>query len=261
MKLRRGDVEIEWDAIGSGPALLLLHAFPLDRRQWSETARSLSQRYRVLTIDARGFGDSKGGLPASLPDFADDAAAVLDASGTPMAGVCGLSMGGYVALAFADRHAARLSALVLADTRAGADSDEARRGRDQGIRTVREQGASTFVAPMPNRLLSARASDALREQVLALMRHQPADAIANALAAMRDRPDRTGELGRIDCPTLVLVGEADALTPPAEAEALSGCIKGAQLQVLPGAGHLSNLEAPEAFSSALAGFLDGAFPD
>jgi len=259
MRLARDGVELAWDSVGAGPALLLLHAFPLDRTMWAGTVARLSPRHRVLTLDARGFGESTLGAPCSLETMADDAVAVLDAAGVPMAAVCGLSMGGYVALAFARRHESRLAALVLADTRAGTDSPDGRRARDEGIARVRTEGVEAFVAPQPARLLSAAAPPSLRAEALAIMCRQSIGGIANALAAMRDRPDRTAELSQLGCPTLVLVGADDTLTPPAEARALAQAIPGAQLRELAGAGHLSNLEAPLAFDAALAEFLDEVY--
>src|SRR5204863_3778474 len=138
---------------------------------------ALSPRYRVIAMDLRGFGESTIGGPASLEEFADDAAAVLDAAGVPMAAVGGLSMGGYVALAFARRHPSRLAALVLADTRAGADSPEGKRARDEGIARVRSEGVAPFVAPQPARLLSPAAPASVREHALSIMRRQSVGAI------------------------------------------------------------------------------------
>jgi pimeloyl-ACP methyl ester carboxylesterase len=254
-------MNVAYEIVGHGPALLLLHAFPLDRRMWRETAASLADRYRVISFDFRGFGESPmGDGPASLERWADDAAALLDTAGVPIASVAGLSMGGYVALAFAARHPARLGALVLGDTRAGADSPEGKKGRDDGIALVRSRGAAAFVDPMPGRLLSARASEELKRRVRELGGSQAPEAIAGALAAMRDRPDRTGELGAIACPALVMVGSDDALTPPAEARAMARAIPGCKLVELAGAGHLANLEAPDAFTRALGDFLDAESP-
>lgn len=261
MRLRRPGGEVAYQIAGEGPTVLLLHAFPFDRRMWRSTAASLSPRYRVISVDLGGFGGSLRAGAASLADFADDAAAVLDAVGAPMAAVVGLSMGGYVALALAGHHPARLAALVLADTRAGADADAVRRGRDEGIATVGAHGVEAFVAPMADRLLAPSASPSLRAEVLAMMKSQSAPAIAHALAALRDRPDRSRELASIGCPALVLVGAEDRLTPPSEARAMAAQVPGARFVELAGAGHLSCLEAPGAFEAALAEFLDEVFPD
>jgi pimeloyl-ACP methyl ester carboxylesterase len=189
--------------------------------------------------------------------MADDVAALLDELGVPMAAVGGLSMGGYVALAFARRHPARLSALILADTRAAADSEAARQAREDGIAKVLAGGTSEFLDGIPFRLLSGKADDALRRRVRGLAEQRPEGIIA-ALAAMRDRPDRTAELGELRCPTLVVAGAEDSVTPPSEAQAMARAIPGARYVDIPGAGHLSNLEAPEAFDAAVNSFLDEA---
>ncbi len=236
--------------VGSGAPLVLLHAFPLDRRMWWATASALAARRRVICPDLRGFGESPLGAPYSIADLADDVARLMDALGLSRATVGGLSMGGYVALAFAGRHGARLEGLILADTRAAADSPEARRGRDEAIALVEATGVDAYLERLIPRLLSPGASDALRAEVQTLGRQSP-DAVLAGLVAMRDRPDRRGELPLIACPTLVIVGAEDALTPPAEAAAMAAAIPGARLVELPGAGHLSCLEAPGAFAAAL----------
>jgi 3-oxoadipate enol-lactonase len=265
MKVDAGGVELAYDARGTGPTLVLLHGFPVDRRMWTETAERLAARFRVLTLDFRGFGESATRSPSSEPPslltLADDVAALLDAEGAPVAAIGGLSMGGYVALAFAARHPARLSALILADTRAAADSPDAKRARDDGIARLRAGDAAAFLAPMPDKLLSPRAPAALRDQVGALAAAQSPEALAWALAAMRDRPDRSDGVRGLRCPTLVVVGSDDAITPPAEAAALRATIPGARLVELPGAGHLSGLEAPAAFSAAVGEFLDDVIAD
>jgi pimeloyl-ACP methyl ester carboxylesterase len=254
VKLRRDGVEIGYEIGGSGPAILFLHAFPVDKRMWHEAAAELQPRFRTIAMDMRGFGDSTGAAP-SLETVADDAAALLDALGVPMAAVCGLSMGGYLALAFAERHVARLGALILADTRAAADSPEARKNRDAGIATLRERGTAPFAEPMIPRLLSPPAGDAVRARVRELSAQRP-EALAAALAAMRDRPDRSETLRTLDCPTLLLCGSDDALSPPIEMRALAHAVPGAQLVELPHAGHLSAMENPAAFARAIEEFLD-----
>jgi pimeloyl-ACP methyl ester carboxylesterase len=256
MKFQRRGVDLAYDVRGEGPLVLLLHAFPFDRRMWQDTAEALAARHRVATLDFRGFGESSlGAPPPSLEDLAEDVASLLDTLGAPMATLAGLSMGGYVALAFARRHPARLAALALCDTRAGADGEAARQARQDGIRKLEADGVAEFLDGMPLRLLSRGASDLLRRRVRLLSEQRPHALIA-ALAAMRDRPDRTAELAEIRCPTLVLVGAEDTVTPPSEAETMAQAIPGSRLAVLPGAGHLSNLEVPAAFEAALTQFLD-----
>jgi pimeloyl-ACP methyl ester carboxylesterase len=210
----------------------------------------------VITIDLRGFGASRGA--GSIADFADDVARVLDRAGVVMSAVCGCSMGGYVALAFAARHGARLSALVLSDTRAGADAPEARRQRDAAITQLKGGGIDAYVSPLVDRLLSPRASAAVRLTLKEWARAQSASALSAGLLALRDRPDRSAELSQVACPTLVVVGEDDVVTPPAEARQLAAAIPSAHLVELPGAGHLPCVELPPAFGAAVRAFLADA---
>lgn len=251
MRIRAGERDAAYDDVGAGPPLILLHAFPFDRRMWSVNAPALAGRFRVITPDLRGFGEAPAGGPYSIADLADDVAALMDALGLSRASIGGLSMGGYVALAFAARHGARLEGLILADTKAGPDSPEARRGRDEAIALVTAQSVDAYLERQLPKLLSARASDTLRATTRALAKQTP-DAVIAGLVAMRDRPDRRLELPRIACPTLVVVGSADVLTPPSEAAAMASAIPGARLVELPGAGHLASLEEPSAFAALIA---------
>jgi pimeloyl-ACP methyl ester carboxylesterase len=256
MRKRIGALELGYEVRGSGAALLLLHAFPLDRRMWDETAAALAVERRVIALDARGFGESElGPGDHSIETLADDAVALLDALGVPMATVAGLSMGGYVALALARRHPARLGGLILADTRAGADGAEARRGRDDSIARVERDGVAPLADGLTPRLLSPSAPESLRRRVRELALPQSPASVIAALRALRDRPDRTAELRDIRCPTLILVGGEDAITPPAEARAMAAAIPAARIVELPAAGHLSNLESPAAFAAAINSFL------
>ena len=194
-----------------------------------------------------------------MDDYARDAVALLDHLGVREAVVCGLSMGGYAAFALYRLAGERVRGLVLMDTRAEADSPEARRARDQQIALAREQGAAAIAETMVSRLLAPetlRRNPAVAEQVRAMMVATPVSGIAGALAAMRDRPDSTAMLGSLEgLPTLVVVGEHDELMSPASHEALAAAIPGAKLAVIPGAGHLPPLETPEAVTHVLGAFL------
>jgi 3-oxoadipate enol-lactonase len=254
MKVSIGSRQLAYESVGSGPVLVLVHAFPFDSRMWRKTAATLASQRRVITPDMRGFGLSdlgSGGF--SIADLADDVAALLDALKLPAATVGGMSMGGYVALAFARRHRDRLKSLILADTKAAADTPEARQGRETAITLVEQQGVPALLEKQISRLLSASASDSLRAEVRALGA-QPPDAVIAAIRALRDRPDRTAELPEIAVPTLVVVGSEDGLSPPAEAQLMAAAMPDARVAEIPGAAHLSNLENPNAFAAALAGF-------
>jgi len=255
MKARIGDRALAYESIGGGQPLVLVHAFPLDGRMWMSTARTLADRCRVIVPDMRGFGASDlGGSDPSIADMADDVAALLDGLGIERAAVGGLSMGGYVALAFAARHRARLERLILADTRAAADSDVARAGRADALALVAKDGVAALVERQLAALLSPAASEAVREQVRGLGRQSPVG-VSAGVRALRDRPDRRAELSAIRCPTLVIVGSEDKISPPAEMAEIASAIPEARLVEIAGAGHLSNLERPNEFSSAIAQFI------
>lgn len=258
MNRRCGDRQITFDDVGTGAGgapVVLLHPFPFDRRYWAATAAALAPRRRVITPDARGFGESPATGPFAIADLADDLAALLDALGVPAAAVVGLSMGGYAALAFAQRHPARLAALVLADTRAAADSSETRRAREDARALIESSGSSTYLDRSLPRLLAPDAPPALLARVRALAEAR-GERIIPGLAALRDRPDRTGELAAIRCPTLVIAGARDQVVPIDEMRGMSAAIPQARFVALDGAGHLANLEAPAPFEAALAAFLD-----
>jgi pimeloyl-ACP methyl ester carboxylesterase len=250
---------IEYADEGRGTALLLFHAFPLGLFQWDPQAGALSGAARLVRFDARGFGASDlAEGPLTMDRIADDGAALLDHLGLDRAVVGGCSMGGYAALAFARRHPGRLAGLYLQDTKAPPDTDEARAGRASLAARVLAEGAGAAAEAFLPKLVGATTHRgrpalvaSLRERILAT---RPAG-IAAARHGLGERADSRPGLGAIRVPTLVLVGEEDVLTPPAEAEALAAAIPGARLERVSGAGHLANLESPEAVSGALAAFV------
>jgi 3-oxoadipate enol-lactonase len=249
------------DVQGNGVSVLFLHAFPLGLAMWEPQVTALRGQYRVLRFDARGFGGSPPGDGLlSMERIADDASALLDHLGVGQAVVCGLSMGGYAALALARRHPGRLRGLVLADTRAAADTPEGRQNRATVAEKVLREGAGAAAEAFVPKLLGAttqRDRPAVVTQVREMILGNPPRGIADALAGLAARADSTPTLKEIRVPTLVVCGEEDALTPPADAETLQQGIAGSRKVLLPRAGHLSNLEDPDAFNRALLGFLAG----
>jgi pimeloyl-ACP methyl ester carboxylesterase len=231
--------------------LLLLHAFPLDASMWEPQASALGADVHVVAPNFPGFGGASEPLDVLTMDAAADAAASsLSAAGVDRALVCGLSMGGYAALAFWRRHRDRVAGLVLANTRAGADDDAGRERRRALAERLRAEG-SAFLVESPPPLLSASAPAELWDRVKAIIAAQPAAAIASASLGMAERPDSTGDLAGIDVPVLVVTSSGDTLIPPEASTPMVGQIPGARLEVLEGAGHLSNLERPPAFSQLL----------
>lgn len=228
---------------------------------WEPQLAALSESYRVIVPDLSGFGASQGVSPdqaCRMSDLAADAVALLDHLGIGRAVVGGLSMGGYTALAIAEGAPERLRGLILADTRAGTDAEEARRTRLETAQRVLQEGTDFLVGTLTPRLLG-RTTREKRPDVVArverMIREAPPAGVAAAQRGMAVRPDRTRVLPRLDVPVLILVGEEDELTPPAEAQAMEREVRGGELVTIPEAGHLASLERPETFNEALAGFL------
>lgn len=244
--------------VGRGLPVVLLHAFPLNRMMWEPQIAALFGECRCIAPDLRGFGDSPRSGPYSMDQYADDVVALLDALQIERAVVGGLSMGGYVALALWRRHRKRIRALVLADTRSGADTDEAKQKRGELIALARSEGSPAVADRQITGLLGKSTREKqpeLVDRIRSIMAGESPAGIVGALAAMRDRPDSTPLLAGIDVPTLIVVGDEDVVTPPKEARAMHDAIRGSRLEVIPGAGHLSNLERPAAFNAALSDFV------
>jgi 3-oxoadipate enol-lactonase len=256
-------VELTWKdrparvrEMGSGPAIVLAHGYPLDGAMWSGVARVLGERFRVLKPDLPGSGENEAPADASMDDYADFLAAVLEALPAPR-GLAGFSMGGYAALALMRRRPDLVGALALVDTRATPDDDAGKAKRDEAAQTARTNGAAAIADAMVPRLLSPESQKQrdLVERVRRIILRQKVETIAAELAAMRDRPDSRPGLASIRVPTLVVVGDQDALTPPADSEAMAAAVPGARLVTIAGAAHLTPMERPGAVASALGGFF------
>ncbi|WP_447979240.1 alpha/beta fold hydrolase [Candidatus Nitrospira bockiana] len=252
-------VELAYTDEGRGIPIVFLHAFPLSRAMWDPQRAALSRRCRVIALDLRGHGESAPLTgPFTLDDLADDVNGLLAHLSIPQAVLAGLSMGGYVAFAFCRRHAARLKALILADTRAQADTPEGREGRFKMIEAAETRGPEAVAEEMLPKLLSPKTRDGrpdLVARVRSIILGTPVATIAADLKAMAARPDSTPMLATIACPTLVLVGEEDRATPPSDARLMAAGIPGARLVTIPEAAHLANVEAPDRFNDAVASFL------
>ncbi|MDP9227156.1 MAG: alpha/beta hydrolase, partial [Actinomycetota bacterium] len=243
------------DSGGGGTPVLLVHAFPLNAGMWQPQIESLGRRFRLIAPDLKGFGGSEA--PEAMADYsvdgyADDLRGLLGALGLERIVLVGLSLGGYVALAFLRRHPEVVAALVLADSRAEADSTEGQEKRTAQQTQVREHGTARLIDSLAEALLAAptrERSPEIVDHAKRLMDNSPQGYIS-ALEAMKNRPDSTTDLVKINVPTLMLVGENDAVTPPEASRKMHEHVRGSRLVVLPDAGHLSNLEAPEAFTRA-----------
>ena len=250
---------------GSGTPLLLLHAFPLSARMWQAQLDELpgpdGSAARVLAVDLRGFGGTAlGPDQPSLDLLADDLALLLDQAGLERAVVGGLSLGGYTALAFARRHPRRLAGLLLADTKATADTEQQRANRERIAQAVLARDSVRLLVDeqLPSPLLgasSAARDPRLVERVRELMEQAAPQSVAWMQRAMAARGDSLELLAGLDVPALVLVGAEDLITPVADAEAMAAALPDAELAVLPETGHLSAMEAPDAFNAAVRGLL------
>lgn len=246
---------------GEGPALLLLHAFPLDASMWDAQVAVLSGRYRCLRPDFWGCGDSPPiAGTATIDGYAAAVLRELDARGVEGFAMCGSSMGGYTAFALLRAAPHRVRAVALAGTRAAADNDSARAARREMAEQVRAGGVEAIVEPMTARLLCPRCREEVHiaDPVRGRIRRCGAAGVLAAIDAIADRPDSTPMLGDIGAPALVACGSEDVIVPIAEAREMAAAIPDAQLAEFEGAAHLPSLEQPMAFSALLGSFLDDA---
>ena len=263
MRILAHGLNLGYEEWGSGQPLVLLHAFPCNRSMWAHQISALTQthHFRVILPDFRGFGESdvpEGSYPMEL--LAEDTAALLDALHIEQFILGGLSMGGYASFALYRKYAQRVQALILADTRAQADTPEARANREEMIQLAERGGSAAVAEHMLLRVLTAqtlRDPTGTTARLRAMMEAASPAGIIGAQRGMGERPDSTDLLPQIHCPTLILVGEQDALTTLAEAQYMAERIPDARVVIIPQAGHLANMEQPEAFNQALVAFLEG----
>ncbi|WP_033824090.1 alpha/beta fold hydrolase [Kitasatospora sp. MBT63] len=249
-------------ARATGTPLVLLHAFPFSARMWAAQLERLAgaagELARVFAPDQRGFGAAPLGDDApSLDLVADDVARLLDEAEVDRAVVGGLSMGGYVAMAFARRHPDRLCGLLLADTKAAPDTEQARTNRERIAAAVLARDSVQLLAEekVAESLLGPAAGPDLLAEVRVMIAEASPQAVAWAQRAMAARGDSLEVLAAVDVPAAVIVGEADAVTPLAEARMMAEAMADAELTVIPAVGHLSSLEAPETFDAAVRALL------
>jgi pimeloyl-ACP methyl ester carboxylesterase len=256
-RVRGGDVRFL--EAGAGWPVLLIHAFPVNVDMWRPQLERVPEGWRFIAPAVRGFGPEPAAHgPFTLDDVAADLAEFMDHLKLDTAVIGGLSMGGYITLALFRRSPERFDGMILADTRAEADTPEGREGRRTMIELVRAKGPGAVADQMLPKLLSAATRERQPELVAwvsRMIQSASVEAIAAALEAMMARPDSTPDLSRVNCPALIIVGAEDEITPETNARAMEKHIDRSRVVVLPDAGHLSNLESPDAFSRALSDFL------
>ena len=260
MKIEINGIHLDYREAGTGTPVILVHAFALEQTMWDAQVAALKDRYRVITIDMRGFGNSavvKG--TSQMKQMAADVHEVMKALAIDKAIMVGLSMGGYVLFAFYRAFKDAVQALVFADTRATADTEEARANRLRSAEKAEREGAAAIADETTPKLLGDTTLSNhpdLVKRVHTIQAANSPDGIAAAQRGMAARPDSTDLLAEIVCPTLVIVGTEDKLTPPSEAELIHRGIRNSKLRVIEHSGHLSNMETPDEFNKILIEFID-----
>ena len=251
---------MHWREAGSGEPIVFLHAFPFNSGMWEGQLSALPPGWRGIAPDLRGFGrtPATGAGPLLMEDFADDVIALLDHLQLPTAVLCGLSMGGYIALAAHRKYADRIRGLILSDTRATADTEEGKQARAQLAAKVRAEGAQAVVGSMLPKLLSDETHKSRPElvgEVQQMMMTASPESVARALEGMAARPTSEDLFSSIHCNVLIIHGDDDAVIPRGDAQMMARGIRGARIQLVDDAGHLPNLERPDVFNRFVGDFL------
>jgi 3-oxoadipate enol-lactonase len=258
-QITSGDADIFYEALGSGPPVVLLHPFPTNHNLWKPAAQALITRYRVILPDLRGHGESGGEGPATMEKHAADIARVLDHEEVRRAAFVGVSIGGYVLFEFWRKYRARVDALVLCNTKAQADTPEARAVRLQAANFVLERGTELFFGSMIPKLMGKTTRDTrpdLVEGALRMMRTMSPEDVAMVQRGMAERQDSMETLKTINVPTMLVTGDEDSLTGVGEAELMRQNISGSEIKLIAKAGHYSPWEQPEEAGKLLRQFLD-----
>jgi len=260
-RVHSDDAEIVYWVLGDGPPVVLLHPFPAHHEFWMPVAQSLASRYRLVLPDLRGHGESGVGEgPATMAKHAADVAHVMDDARVGRAPLIGVSIGGYLLFEFWRQHPDRVAALGLCNTKAPADSTEARAARLQAANDVLDRGTEPFLHSMISRLLGKTTFETRPDMVdgaLRMMRQMSPEDIAQVQRGMAERPDSIDTLKNINVPALLVTGDEDILTGINEAELMRRHIAGSHLRVIPKAGHYSPWEQPEEAFKIIRHFLDG----
>jgi pimeloyl-ACP methyl ester carboxylesterase len=259
-KIGSDDAEIFYDVAGAGPPVILLHPFPAHHEFWLPLAEYLSSRYQLIMPDLRGHGESGlGNGPATMQKHASDVAHVMTDAGIDRAPLIGVSIGGYTIFEFWRAFRDRVSALVLCNTKAGADTAEARAARLKAANDVLQEGTEPFFESMLQKVLAESTRHSrpdLVEGALRMMRKMSAEDVAGVQRGMAERPDSVSTLKTINAPVLVITGDEDNMTGVPEAELMKQNIAGSQMKVIAKAGHYLPWEQPQEAGKLMRQFLD-----
>ncbi len=267
MQVKIDDLSLAYEDHGNGIPILLIHGYPLNRQIWRAQAQGLRKSARLISLDLRGHGESEskaGNLPETsaytMDLLAEDCLKLLDAIHVSQPVIlCGLSMGGYISFAFYRKYPERVAGLILAATRASADTPEGKAKRDQAVDLAQTHGVKRIADNMLPIMLSPKTYDSqpeLVKRVKAIMQSTSLDGVIGDLLGMKERPDSTPILSQIDKPTLILYGEDDQIIPLTEMEVMQASIPGSNLVIVPDTGHLLNMEQPQAFNQAVQDYLE-----
>jgi 3-oxoadipate enol-lactonase len=260
-QVKSDDAEIVYRLLGEGPPVILLHPFPANHEFWLPIAEILATRFRLILPDLRGHGDSGiGEGPATMEKHAADISRVMDDADVGRAPLIGVSIGGYALFEFWRRHRGRVAALGLCNTKAPADTGEARAARLQAANEVLERGSEPFFQAMIPRLLGRSTRETRPDRIegaLRMMRTMSPEDVAQVQRGMAERPDSVDTLKTINVPALLVTGDEDILTGVNEAELMRQHISGSQLRVIAKAGHYAAWEQPEETGKVLRRFLEG----
>jgi len=261
MRIQIGSVRLNYVERGlpQGLPVIFIHGFPFNHTMWDPQMMALPHEIRAIAFDLRGHGSSEvGDGQFFLEYFVDDLFALMDHLGIDSAALCGLSMGGYIALRAVQREPKRVRGLILADTRSEADTNEGKLKRAAQAKVVRANGVDAFAGEFLKAVLTSdtlQSNAPVTEKVRGMITENSAAGIAGTLLALATRTDTTESLSAISVPTLILVGQHDVITPPDAARAMHSRIPGSELELINGAAHMSNLENPGAFNAALLKFV------
>ena len=260
-RIKSGDAEIVYWSLGDGPPVVLLHPFPVHHEFWLPVAEALATRYRIVMPDLRGHGESGiGEGPATMEKHAADIARVMDDAEVGAAPLVGVSIGGYVLFEFWRKYRGRVAALGLCNTKAPADTPEARAGRLQAANDVLDRGTEPFFESMVPKLLAKTTRETrpdLVDGALRMMRKMSPEDVAQVQRGMAARPDSIATLKTINVPTMLVTGDEDTMTGVNEAELMRQHIANSELFVIPKAGHYSPWEQSVDAAKILRVFLDG----
>lgn len=251
---------LSYDDLGEGDVpIIFLHGFPFDKSMWRAQLQALAPDYRVIACDIRGFGKSVDEITSfSIDLFAIDLARFMNALGVKKAIICGLSMGGYIALSFQKKYPELVDALILCDTQCISDTNEVAEGRLKQIHDIEENGPSAFTEKFVKGVFyedTLTEKPELVEELTRVVNSNSTHVIAEGLRALSTRTETCSTLSQIDVPTLIICGREDQITPLAQSEKMHEATKDSQIRIIEKAGHVSNLERPEEFNQHLKDFL------